>query len=169
MHCAIFGIVRASGLFERDGWHKPSMFPCSQSTNTQSAPDLANSRDTLAPGSICHMPTVCLPSLKAVLILLEACILVFWLRSWSKCCQGFTNIFTNASSQHVLVLLEEVLLILAIANSTFLSVTSNIWNRISLHHHCCRRLEYTMLSKYNNSRNDRRILNPTSLLPTYMR
>ena len=50
------------------------MFPCSQSTHTQSTPVLASSRETLAPGSICHMPKDCRPAAKAVLILLDDCI-----------------------------------------------------------------------------------------------
>lgn len=48
----------------------PSMLPCSQSTQIQSAPVLASIRDTLAPGIICHKPKVCRPALKAALILL---------------------------------------------------------------------------------------------------
>jgi hypothetical protein len=34
----------------------PSILPCSQSTITQSGPDLARALETLAPGNICHRP-----------------------------------------------------------------------------------------------------------------
>lgn len=34
----------------------PSIFPCSQSTSTQSGPDLAKILEILAPGSICQRP-----------------------------------------------------------------------------------------------------------------
>jgi hypothetical protein len=34
----------------------PSILPCSQSTITQSGPDLARTLETLAPGSICQRP-----------------------------------------------------------------------------------------------------------------
>jgi hypothetical protein len=34
----------------------PSILPCSQSTMTQSGPDLARTLETLAPGSICQRP-----------------------------------------------------------------------------------------------------------------
>lgn len=54
------------------------MFPCSQSTMTQSTPVRASSLDTLAPGIICHRPWDCLPSAKATLSLLEACIVTRW-------------------------------------------------------------------------------------------
>ncbi|KAH8177682.1 hypothetical protein LIA77_02764 [Sarocladium implicatum] len=47
------------------------MFPCSQSTHTQSAPARARHLETLAPGIICHSPNVCLPSRRAILTLLS--------------------------------------------------------------------------------------------------
>jgi hypothetical protein len=43
---------------------------------TQSTPVLARILDTFGLGSICHIPIDCLPSLKAVLRRLEACIVV---------------------------------------------------------------------------------------------
>ena len=42
------------GLMQADSL--PSILPCSQSTMTQSAPDLARTLETLAPGSICQNP-----------------------------------------------------------------------------------------------------------------
>jgi hypothetical protein len=58
----------------------PSMFPCSQSTHTHSTPVLASTLETLAPGTICHMPYAFRPSLKATLSLLDACIVPINLR-----------------------------------------------------------------------------------------
>lgn len=50
------------------------MFPCSQSTNTQSTPDRARVLDTFAPGIICQQPIAApFPSFKAVCSLLAAC------------------------------------------------------------------------------------------------
>lgn len=51
----------------------PSMLPCSQSTRTQSTPDLASMRDTFAPGIICQAPNAFLPSRRAVRSLLDCC------------------------------------------------------------------------------------------------
>lgn len=51
----------------------PSMLPCSQSISTQSTPDLASTRDTFAPGSICQAPNAFFPSSSDVRSLLDAC------------------------------------------------------------------------------------------------
>lgn len=52
------------------------MFPCSQSTRTQSTPDRANSLDIFDPGSICQAPKDCLPSRNEVLRRFAACSVV---------------------------------------------------------------------------------------------
>lgn len=53
------------------------MLPCSQSTMTQSAPDLARILETLAPGSICQNPMAGRrPSVKTCFSLLDRSI--FW-------------------------------------------------------------------------------------------
>jgi hypothetical protein len=55
--------------------HSPSIFPCSQSTNTQSTPVRARVLDTFAPGSICQQPIeAAFPSFNAVCSRLAACI-----------------------------------------------------------------------------------------------
>lgn len=76
MHRAIYS--RVSDLLLHSTEHRersiPSKLPCSQSTNTQSTPDLASSRDTFAPGIICHAPNEVRPWFSAVLNRLEACI-----------------------------------------------------------------------------------------------
>jgi hypothetical protein len=74
MHCSICeGVINSARLFctyEAMDCHVgprgevgstgadclPSILPCSQSTMIQSAPDLARTLETLAPGSICQNP-----------------------------------------------------------------------------------------------------------------
>lgn len=49
----------------------PSIFPCSQSTITQSTPERARIREIFAPGSICHTP------MEGPLFSIKACLSLF--------------------------------------------------------------------------------------------